>query len=76
MRYITIFLLALSMNGLEAGQSVSTPEQPPKKEQQPKMSDQVDQTDIFAIQLDSSEAEQNEEYNDLMKESEELQKNK
>ncbi len=86
MRYLTIILLAISLNGLHAGSTVSKPEPqtpaaqpqtPPAQKAEPKMADQVDQhdqTDIFAIQLDSSEAEQDEEYNDLMEESEELQK--
>lgn len=88
MRYLVLSILTLSLNALNAGQGVSKPDEPAKTPAQespaneqarmrkmtmPNQVDQHDTTDIFAIQLDSSEVEQDQEYDELQNESKELQ---
>lgn len=86
MRYLVLSILTLSLNGLNAGQSVTKPAEPaktPAKEQNaPRkmvMPDQVDQhdtTDIFAIPFDTSETEEDIEIENLDKLSAKLQARK
>jgi hypothetical protein len=67
MRYIVLVAFTLACGALNAGSSASNPPQTTKPAPKEKMADQVDQTDIYAIPLDSSESEQEQEYKDLQK---------
>lgn len=86
MRYLAIAMLTLSLNALNAGQGVSKPEESkkmPAKEQAPErkmvLPDEVDQhddTDIFAIPFDTSEAEEEIEIEQLDALSKKIQADK
>lgn len=86
MRYLVLSILTLSLNGLNAGQSVTKPAEPvktpaqeqnaPRKMVMPDQVDQHDTTDIFAIPFDTSETEEDLEIEKLDKLSAKLQARK